>query len=300
MDKRIKPYKTRKETVKRERIIMFVSSAFVMAVLTMTGLYMREQSIEEQDNGYSVDLTELENNVEDKYALLQEEVQTPVEVADNTPLMDLTNKQPPVVVDDVPVIDPAVSDHQLDYLPSEEPLVTEVGSGMVEIPDITEMVDDISVIEELPGIEEAPELLEQANNFTEDMGIHAPIMNDIMMHFNMDSTVYFATLDQYKYNPAVIFKANEGSEVFACADATVAHIFENEEIGLAMVLDLGNGYTATYGQLKNIKVALGDTVTRGQSLANVAEPTKYYSVEGYNLYFKLEKDGEEINPEGLM
>ena len=51
MSKRIKPYKSRKETIKRERIIMIASSAFVMAALTMTGIYMKEQEIQEQDDG---------------------------------------------------------------------------------------------------------------------------------------------------------------------------------------------------------------------------------------------------------
>ncbi len=297
MDKRIKPYKTRKQTVKRERIIMLTSSAFVMAALTLTGLYMKEQSVKEQDNGYSIDLTELDNTVDDKYAQLQEEVQTPIQVADNTPVQEQPVADTPIIVDDVPTIDSATSDHQLDYLPGEdieEAPVAEVGSGLVEIPGLTD------VVEENLELVDAPEIAAQVYHFTEDMGLYVPIANDIMMHYNMDSTVYFATLDQYKYNPAVIFKANEGSEVFACADAQVAEIYQNEELGQAMVLDLGNGYRATYGQLKNVNVAVGDTVTKGQMVANVSAPTKYYSVEGYNLYFGLEKDGMSVNPEELM
>ena len=31
-------------------------------------------------------------------------------------------------------------------------------------------------------------------------------------------------------------------------------------------------------------------------IGHVAEPTKYYSVEGSNVYFKLTKDGEAVNP----
>ena len=67
-----------------------------------------------------------------------------------------------------------------------------------------------------------------------------------------------------------------------------------------MTLDLGNGYQATYGQLKDIQVAEGNYVNRGDVLAKVSAPTKYFSVEGSNLYFQLTKDGEPVNPEGLF
>ena len=34
----------------------------------------------------------------------------------------------------------------------------------------------------------------------------------------------------------------------------------------------------------------------GHVLAYIGEPTKYFSVEGSNLYFALEKDGEPVDP----
>ena len=116
----------------------------------------------------------------------------------------------------------------------------------------------------------------------------------------MDNTVYFKTLDQYKYNPAVLFAVGEGSPVTACADGQVVKIFNNEEIGVAVVLDLGNGYQATYGQLAAYSVGIGDYVEANQVFATVGRPTKYYVEEGNNLYFALEKDGVAVNPEGMF
>ena len=65
MDKRIRPYKNRKQAAKRERIIMLASSAFVMAALTMTGIYMKEKTAQEKQDEYSIDLAELETNIEE-------------------------------------------------------------------------------------------------------------------------------------------------------------------------------------------------------------------------------------------
>ncbi len=54
---------------------------------------------------------------------------------------------------------------------------------------------------------------------------------------------------------------------------------------------MGNGYELTYGQLENITVSEGSFVHVGDGIGTVAAPTKYYSLEGTNVYFKLTKDG---------
>ena len=298
---RIRPYKNRKQAAKRERIIMVVSSVAVMAALTMTGVYMKEKQEKEQDDGYSVDLAELDTNVKDKYEELVEDVQPQVQVADNSAVQETPIVETPIIVDDTPIVEKPLPDEELDYMPWEESLVdvspiqiTEVGSGLVEIPGLTD------IVEEAPIQEAPPQIAPQELYFSEEEGLFAPVEGEILMHYNMDNTVYFATLDQYKYNPAVIFQAVEGSNVLSCADGKVKQIYQNEEIGHAVVLELGNGYEVTYGQLAALYVNVGDTVTANQVIATVAAPTKYYVVEGTNLYFSMKKDGTVINPEGML
>lgn len=291
MDKQIRPYKNRKNAIKRERAIMITSAVAVMAALTMTGVYMKEKNAQEKQDEYSIDLAQMENNVGNQYAKLVDELVPPVDVADKG---DTVNEREM----DIPKIEDApMADGELDYMPREDSIVdfelAEVDSGMVEIPGLTDIAEE-------PVIEEAPEVLPQTFVFTEEEGLIAPVTNEVLMHFNMDNTVYFATLDQYKYNPAVIYKAEVGNQVVSCADGVVVNMYQNEELGQVVVLDLGNGYQATYGQLKDVSVVIGSTVTAGQPIANVAEPTIYYSVEGANVYFSLTKDGVAVNPEEMM
>lgn len=291
MDKRIRPYKNRKNAIKRERAIMITSAVAVMAALTMTGVYMKEKNAQEKQDEFSIDLAQMENNVENQYAKLVDELVPPVDVADKGDTVKESETKIPKI-EDAPMVD-----GELDYMPREDSIVgfdvTEVDSGLVEIPGLTDIVEE-------PVIEEAPEVLPQTFVFTEEEGLIAPVANEVLMHFNMDNTVYFATLDQYKYNPAVIYKAEVGNQVVSCADGVVVNMYQNEELGQVVVLDLGNGYQATYGQLKDVNVVIGSTVTAGQPIANVADPTIYYSVEGANVYFSLTKDGVAVNPEELM
>mgnify|MGYP000266162351 CR=1 FL=1 len=77
-------------------------------------------------------------------------------------------------------------------------------------------------------------------------------------------------------------------------------IQENEETGCTVVQDLGDGYAAVYGQLKELNFAKGDTPEAGQVLGYVSEPTKYYTTEGSNVYFQLKKDGKAVDPKEYL
>ena len=99
-----------------------------------------------------------------------------------------------------------------------------------------------------------------------------------------------------EHNPAIIIAATQGEGITAAADGQVTSVYEDPEIGMAVVVNLGDGYELTYGQLTDLTVAEGDVVTTGEIIGKVAEPTKYYSVEGCNVYFKLTKDGQPVNP----
>lgn len=335
----------RKQNIRKERIIMIASSAFVMAALTMTGVYMKENSTQNQDNGYSIDFTEIENQTDDRSQGIggsgqSQNTQTPGTVPHNA-----------TTVQDFPEDD-------LDYLPMEE-----AGSSTIQIPGLTDGIrseadvtsdeqlamleeqkaqegqaqerdektqessqpesgavtatpaQDQTLFPEQPIMEEQPVMGEQpvmeeqpawevqpetrTLGFSADQGLVRPVAGDVLIPYSMDRTVYFTTLDQYKYNPATVYRVEEGTQVMACAEARVASVFSNEEIGQAVTLDLGNGYQVVYGQLQSLNVSEGDYVSPGQVIATVAAPTIYYSLEGSNLYFLLEQDGAALDPQSM-
>lgn len=291
--------RNRRDGIKKERIIMITSSALVLAALTMTGLYMRGKEIEEQNDGYTLDLAALEKDNADKLEEIgKENTQEPIIGGSNAHNMD----------------------SDLDYMPMEEDLSAEAGSHLVELPGQAEgplenapddgALDELSAAEELdadqaaaanaeataePVKQEAVEL-----NYSEDKGLTRPVSGEILLPYSMEGSIYFATLDQYKYNPATIFAAEEGADVVACAEGRVTSVFETAELGKGVTVELGNGYVVTYGQLADIQVKENAVVKAGEKLGSVAAPSRYYSLEGTNLYFKLEKDGTPVNSEGLF
>lgn len=137
-------------------------------------------------------------------------------------------------------------------------------------------------------------------NFSEDDQLLWPVNGNVVMSFSMDKTVYFSTLDQYKYNPALIISGALNDNVIASAPGIVKSIDVLAQTGTTVTMDMGNGYECLYGQLKEVPLKVGDYVNAGDVVGYLSEPTKYYSVEGCNLYFELRKDGQPVNPMDFM
>lgn len=133
-------------------------------------------------------------------------------------------------------------------------------------------------------------------HFASEENLVWPLEGNVLLDYSMDATIYFPTLDQYRYNPAIVIGGEVNSKVYLVAPGVITDISTNEVTGCTVTQDLGDGYSAVYGQLKELNFSVGDEVEGGQVIGYVSEPTKYYSVEGSNLYFELLKDGEPVNP----
>lgn len=281
--------RSRRRGYVKERILMVASAVLVLGSLTATGLWLGRER-DNQDEGYVVDLSAIENNTAEGLA-----DGTGTSVADN------------VTQDAVPADD-------LDY----DPYYQETNSQKVENPDQSESESmsqgagqsgEDQKQEEKKGAAEATTADATAENttalstamqpaltFSDSDSLVWPVVGNILVNYSMDKTIYFPTLQQYKYNPAIVIQASEGDLITAVSAGKVISVFEDREIGNGVTMELGGGYEATYGQLANILVSEGSYVAAGDVIAEVAAPTKYYSVEGTNVYFKLTKDGEPVNP----
>ncbi len=98
------------------------------------------------------------------------------------------------------------------------------------------------------------------------------------------------------YNPAMIISGAVNDNVIAAAPGLVKSIDNFAQTGITVTLDMGNGYECMYGQLKEVQVKVGDYLEAGNVIGYLEIPTKYYSLEGCNLYFEMLKDGQPVNP----
>jgi len=108
--------------------------------------------------------------------------------------------------------------------------------------------------------------------------------------------VFFKTLNEYKTSDAVVISAAVGTDVVAAASGVVESVTNSEETGVTLVINIGNSYMTTYGQLDNVTLKKGSTIVAGQKIGTVAKQTNYYLSEGSNVYFKLAKGADSVDP----
>lgn len=214
-------------------------------------------------------------------------------------------------IDDIAEVSGEVSADGLTDTQEEatESELTEEADAQVSDPVVdaaAENVDNSSEMDQTGGnvLEEAASgsviseqaLLDAGIQFTGENSLMWPSAGTILIDYSMDGSIYFPTLNQYKYNPALIIGSETGNQVLASAKGMVESVSVDEETGTTLVLNIGNGYKLTYGQLKELAVAEGDVVEEGALLGYVSEPTKYYSEEGSNLYFKMTQNDQAVDP----
>ena len=174
---------------------------------------------------------------------------------------------------------------------------------VVEESQVAELDSDVTLeADTIPEEDETPveNITQEALHFNPENGLVWPIEGTVLLDYSMDSTIFFPTLQQYQYNPAMIISGKVNQKVYFVAKGKITDISTNEETGCTVSQDIGDGYTAVYGQLKELNFGVGDMVESGQVVGYVSEPTKYYSVEGSNVYFQLLKDGVPVDPTEIL
>jgi len=127
-----------------------------------------------------------------------------------------------------------------------------------------------------------------------------PVEGEVIIPYSPDHGVFHLTLAQFGTSEAVVLSSEVGTEVKAAAKGVVTSIEEDVRTGTTVTLALGNDTSVVYGQLEVADLEEGDIVEAGECLGTVAEPTRYYVVEGPNLYFKVMEGETAIDPTELL
>ena len=111
------------------------------------------------------------------------------------------------------------------------------------------------------------------------------------------SSYYGWRFNNTNYHPGVDFPAN--TPIRASASGTVIYVRTGAGYGRAwgygnyVIVDHGGGFSTLYAHCTSIPVSVGDTVTKGQTIAYVG--TTGWST-GYHLHFEIRRNGAHTNP----
>lgn len=249
----------------KEKMSIIAASVFVLSALTLTGVYFTTKEEPMQEENY-IDLAKEEKKVEiveeKKEEIPKQEVAQIVQVPRNRYVKE--------------------GEQDMDADPH-------FAEAKVQEP-----------VEEVTNVIESKVTDRAKITFGPDEKLQWPIVGKVLLNYSMDRAIYFPTMQQYRYNPSIVIEAQEGQEITAACDGIVKEISTNALTGNTVVVDLGDGYELTYGQLTDISLQKGDVVQVGQYIGKVAAPTIYYTEEGCNVYFKMTKDNVPVDPMNYM
>lgn len=195
---------------------------------------------------------------------------------------------------------------------SEEPVTEEPPAEKAEADTTAEMAQAETAADEEAGDEAAdsevvgvvsdgaaPDKtgeIEAGLEYDGEQNLIWPVTGDIVIPYSMETTVYFPTLNAYKCNQGMMIAGEEGTAVLSAYEGVVKDVISDPDKGNEVIIGLGNGYQITYGQITNITVEKGSTVSTGQEIGTIAQPTTHYTKEGSHLYLEMTKDGAPVNP----
>lgn len=99
------------------------------------------------------------------------------------------------------------------------------------------------------------------------------------------------------FHPGIDFNAKPGTPVLAAGSGTVIKAKRDPELGNVIEIRHTEGFTSLYAHCQKLLVELGDTVNRGQLIAEVGNTGRS---TGPHLHFSVYRNGILLNPMDVL
>ena len=128
-----------------------------------------------------------------------------------------------------------------------------------------------------------------------------PVAGETISDYSMDALCYNQTTRDWRVHDGMDIAAQAGTPVGAAADGTVYTVYEDETMGMTVVISHDGGYTTKYASLaQDVPVKAGDTVTAGQTIGYVGCSALFESALGDHVHFSVTCAGATVDPDSFL
>ena len=125
----------------------------------------------------------------------------------------------------------------------------------------------------------------------------APVAGQTVAEFAADCLGYNETTRDWRTHAGLDIAAEEGAQVCAAAAGTVYSVYDDEELGMTVVITHDGGYTTQYASLAaEVSVAPGDAVALGQPIGTVGTTALLESALEPHVHFSVTCNGDPMDP----
>jgi len=255
----------------------------------------------------SVIATVISNNNEEQIQLAKNKY---IDLNENAQDMEVTEANSPdesdclTVITDNDVSNVAIVENDKNELviTDKKEIIESIGKKDKKEKDVDKKEEDADEKQESTEtkaeIVEVEEKIEIQPCFTIGKKMQWPIMGNIVMPFSMEKTIYHPTLEEYRTSNKISIKGTIGQQVKVSESGVVESITKTPEMGNVVVINHGDGWETTYGQLQNkVLVEENQKVNKGDIIGGIGTPSKYSICLGEHLDLILSKDNNPIDPE---
>lgn len=265
----------------------------LVAFITLVSVYSYKRNVDSLDKNNGVNLNQ-SADADETDTSKEKTTENSIKAENNT-----EKKEQEVNKTETPSEETAASEEPVTEEPPAEKAEADTSAEMAQVE--TE-ADEEAADSEVVGVVSdgaAPDKtgeIEAGLEYDGEQNLIWPVTGDIVIPYSMETTVYFPTLNAYKCNQGMMIAGEEGTAVLSAYEGVVKDVISDPDKGNEVIIGLGNGYQITYGQITNITVEKGSTVSTGQEIGTIAQPTTHYTKEGSHLYLEMTKDGAPVNP----
>ena len=128
-----------------------------------------------------------------------------------------------------------------------------------------------------------------------------PVNGTTVVPYAMEQLSYNQTTRDWRVHDGVDIAAEAGTPVCAAADGTVYTVYDDETMGMTVVIRHEGGYTTKYASLdQEVSVQPGDTVTAGQVIGQVGASALLETAVGDHVHFSVSCNGAAVDPEEFL
>ena len=129
------------------------------------------------------------------------------------------------------------------------------------------------------------------------LSVCVPVEGEVLSGYAMEVLSYNETTRDWRVHNGVDFAAPEGTKVVAAADGQVYTVYEDDRMGMTVVIRHEGGYTTRYSSLDSaVAVSAGENVTMGQTIGAVGTSALMENALGHHVHFAVSKNDESVDP----